>query len=108
MGTEKQMETEIDSSTEQVLVAVERIVISITYQTFSLVPLAFFTQEDLVHPPMSLSIQYSHLMAGEPRLRKASDLPMSQAESWDLNLACVGPLQETGARTQKRWPNSIL
>lgn len=32
------METEIDSSTEQVLVVVERIVISITHQTFSLVP----------------------------------------------------------------------
>lgn len=55
---------------------------------------------------MSLSIQYAHLMAGDPRLRKASDLPVSQAESWDLNLACVGPLHETGAPTQKRWSNS--
>ena len=34
-------------------------------------------------------------MEGEPRLRKASDLPVSQVKSWDSNLAHVGPLLDS-------------
>lgn len=59
------------------------MVVSITYQTCVLVPDArdiVRTQADLSHPPTGLSVQRTHWMEGEPRLRKASDRPVTQAK----------------------------